>query len=87
MAEGNQYTATMSTDSSEMSQKMAQIGEKLENSCLDLVKMRHSFDEISAKTLKRSKEKVESKQKLDDKIVQYKTEYETKRTEIESAQE
>ena len=67
----------MSSDASNVA-KINQIGEMLEKSCLDLVKMRHDYEEISAKVLKRTKEHVVLLQRVEDKCTKNKTEYLTK---------
>ena len=64
-----------------MSPSVSELGEMLENSCIGVQKMREDHDAICSKTLELRKENIEAEYQVEDKKVQYKTTYLTKRSE------
>ena len=72
----------MSSDFSDIPQKMSEIGEKLENSCLELTKMRLEHDAISSKSEEMTNEELQLRQEIEDKCVQYKAEYYSQKSVI-----
>ena len=71
----------MASGSSGMSQKISELSEQLENACIEVVKLREDHVEISSKTEERRKEKVEIEHQVEEKKIQHRTAYLTKRSE------
>ena len=61
--------------------KISELTELMENSCLEVEKMREDHDEICSKILERRKEKIEFEHQVEEQRVQYKTMLLTKRSE------
>ena len=72
---------TMASGTYGMSLKISELSEKLENSCIEVEKLREDNDEINSKTLERRKEKIDFEHQVGEKKVQYKTTYLNKKSE------
>ena len=64
-----------------MSPNISELSELLENSCLEVEKLREDHVEICSKILERKKEKIEFEHQVEEKRVQHKTTFLTKRSE------
>ena len=64
-----------------MSQKITELTEKLEKSCLEVEKLRDDYNEICSKTLEMRKEKIKLEHQVEEQRVQYDTAYLTKTSE------
>ena len=71
----------MASGTSGMSQKITELTEKLEKSCLEVEKLREDYKEICSKTLEMRKEKIKFEHQVEEQKVQYNTTYLTKTSE------
>ena len=71
----------MASGTSGMSQKITELTEKLEKSCLEVEKLRDDYNEICSKTLEMRKEKIKLEHQVEEQRVQYDTAYLTKTSE------
>ena len=65
----------MASGTSGMSQKITELTEKLEKSCLDVDQLREDYDEICFKTLEMRKEKIELEHQVEERKVQFNAAY------------
>ena len=71
----------MASGTSGMSQKISELSERLENSCLDVEKLREDYVEIGSNVLERRKNKIELEHQVEEKRVQLRKKYLTERSE------
>ena len=71
----------MASGTSGMSQKISELTERLENSCLGVEKMREDHVEIGSMILERRKEKIELEHQVEENRVHWRTKYLTERSE------
>ena len=64
-----------------MSLNISELSEMLENSCIEVAKLREDNDEITSEILEMRKEKIDFEHHVEEKKVQYKTTYLNKKSE------